>query len=304
MKMPTLEKLPASSSTEDILAILKRDGAVILTDVLSAGEVAAMRKELEPFVEATPLGTDSFTGNRTTRTGGLVARTEKARDLVMHQTVIDAANAFLKPYCEKIQLHLTQIIRIMPGQTAQALHRDRWAWGTHLAHVEPQFNTIWALTDFTKENGATRVCPGSLNWPDNHEPTEDQIGYAEMKAGSVLLYSGSVFHSGGANVSDGERWAYNITYTLGWLRQEENQYLSCPPEFAKNLPKAMQELIGYSMGGYALGYFTPPLPAGQGPEAVPPEYALGAEATTGTLGNADLLASISSEVRGEKVASL
>ena len=108
-------------------------------------------------------------------------------------------DAVLLPNCERYQLHLTQVIRIMPGQGAQPIHRDRWAWGARLRGLEPQLNTIWALTPFTFENGATQVVPGSTDWPDKREATPDEIGYAEMDAGSVLLYSGSVFHGGGAN---------------------------------------------------------------------------------------------------------
>lgn len=299
--MPKLEMLPASASTDEILDVLKRDGALILTGVLSREELDAVLAETMPYIAATPNGADDFVGHKTTRTGALVARSAKCRDLVSHPTIVKAAETFLKPYCERIQLHLTQVIRIRPGQTAQAIHRDRWAWGTHLKNVEPQFNTIWAISDFTKENGATQVCPGSLDWADDYQPTDDQIGYAEMPAGSVLVYSGGVFHGGGANVSNGDRIGINITYTLGWLRQEENQYLSCPPEIARTLPRELQALIGYSMGGYALGYYSPPLPAGEGPESVPPEYALGyTDTAISTLGSAELLESIRDEIRGEK----
>ena len=221
--------------------------------------------------------------------------------MVANKTVVDAAESFLKPFCERIQLHLTQVIRIRPGQPKQQIHRDRWAWGTYLKGLEPQFNTIWAITDFTKENGATQVCPGSLDWPDDYQPSDEEIGYAEMSAGSVLIYSGGVFHGGGANVSNGDRIGINITYTLGWLRQEENQYLSCPPEIAKTLSPELQALIGYSMGSYALGYYTPPLPAGQGPEVVPPEFALGKmDADAAQFGSAELLAEVSASIRGEK----
>jgi ectoine hydroxylase-related dioxygenase (phytanoyl-CoA dioxygenase family) len=298
--MPKLESLPAGSSTDDILAVLKRDGALILTHVLDEPTLKQLRDELTPYVEATAHGSDNFTGDHTTRTGALVARSETCRELVMHPSIIEAANVFLKPFCENIQLHLTQVIRIKPGQTPQAIHRDRWAWGTHLKFLEPQFNTIWAISDFTKENGATQVCPGSLDWADDREARPDEIAYAEMPAGSVLIYSGGVFHGGGANVSNGDRFGLNITYTLGWLRQEENQYLSCPPEIAKTLSPELQALIGYSMGAYAMGYYTPPLAPGEGPECVSPNYALGVDAETGTLGSATSLAAIREEIQREK----
>jgi hypothetical protein len=92
----------------------------------------------------------------------------------------------------------------------------------------------------------------------------------------------------------------NITYTLGWLRQEENQYLSCPPEIARTFSPELQALLGYSMGGYAMGYFTPPVAAGEGPECVSPNYALGVAADTGTLGSAESLAHIREEIQREK----
>jgi ectoine hydroxylase-related dioxygenase (phytanoyl-CoA dioxygenase family) len=189
----------------------------------------------------------------------------------------------------------------MPGQGAQPIHRDRWAWGKHLSHVEPQLNTIWALTDFTEANGATQVVPGSVAWPDGRQAEPGEIARAVMNKGSVLVYLGSVFHGGGANVSGEDRWGLNITYALGWLRQEENQYLSCPPDVAAGLEPELQALLGYAMGNYALGYYTPPLPPGQGPEAAPPEYALGVRRGEGaSLGGAELLAAASAQVRGTK----
>jgi ectoine hydroxylase-related dioxygenase (phytanoyl-CoA dioxygenase family) len=301
--MPKLETLPANAPADDILAILKRDGALILKDALSPNEVKAALGELMPYIEATDYGRDDFTGRKTTRTGALVARSQKAREMVMHPAILEAAQSFLKPFCERIQLHLTQVIRIRPGQPKQPIHRDRWAWGTYMKDMEPQFNTIWAMTDFTKENGATQVCPGSLGWPDNYQPKDEEIGYAEMSAGSVLIYSGGVFHGGGANTSNGDRIGVNLTYTLGWLRQEENQYLSCPPEIAKTLEPDLQALIGYAMGSYALGYYTPPLPAGEGPELVPPDFALGKmDGTSAQFGSEELRELVGASIRGEEKA--
>ena len=282
--MTQLQHLPADAESSAIVAAVQQDGAVILDNVLSDGFIAALREETDPYMEHTSNGEDHFAGHHTTRTGGLLVRSEKCRELIEHQTILNPCNEFLAPYCERVQLHLTQIIRIRPGETAQTIHRDRWAWGKHLSHLEPQFNTIWAITDFTSENGATQVVPGSTQWPDDQEIQSEQITQAEMKAGSVLVYSGSVFHGGGANTSDQDRIGINITYALGWLRQEENQYLSCPPELAKDLSPTLQGLAGYAMGQYALGYFTPPGAPGEGPEVVPPQYALGITESHSTMG--------------------
>jgi ectoine hydroxylase-related dioxygenase (phytanoyl-CoA dioxygenase family) len=283
--MPELQKRPVSAPTEEVLEIILRDGALILTDVISEQELDELNAELNPYMEATPVGRDDFTGRSTTRTGALVARSPKTRELVMNEAVLAAVGKFLEPYCHRFQLHLTQIIRLMPGQGKQAIHRDRWAWGKYMQNVEPQLNTIWALTDFTKENGATQVVPGSTDWPDDREAKPEEICQAVMPAGSLLLYTGSVFHAGGENCSNGDRVGLNITYSLGWLRQEENQFLSCPPEIARDLEPGLQDLLGYTQGSYALGYYTPPLPPGEGPEIVGPEHAVGREA--GQLGEAD-----------------
>ena len=282
--MTQLQHLPADAESSAIVAAVQQDGAVILDNVLSDGFIAALREETDPYMEHTSNGEDHFAGHHTTRTGGLLVRSAKCRELIEHETILNPCNEFLAPYCERVQLHLTQIIRIRPGETAQTIHRDRWAWGKHLSHLEPQFNTIWAITDFTSENGATQVVPASTQWPDDQEIQPEQITQAEMKAGSVLVYSGSVFHGGGSNTSDQDRIGINITYALGWLRQEENQYLSCPPELAKDLSPTLQGLAGYAMGQYALGYFTPPGAPGEGPEVVPPQYALGITESLSTLG--------------------
>ena len=294
--MPSLVTLAPDTPIAEIKAVLARDGALIVRDVLTPAEADALRAELQPYVDETPPGADGFSGFNTTRTGALVARSPACRALVMHKTIRAACDAFLLPNCERYQLHLAQLIRIKPGEPAQAIHRDRWAWGTYLKGVEPQLNTIWAVTDFTKENGATRVVPGSSDWPDTREATDEEIGYAEMKRGSVLIYTGTVFHSGGANVSNGDRMGLNITYALGWLRQEENQYLSCPPEIARTLDPELAHLIGYAMGQYALGYYTPPLPPGEGPEAVSPDYALTGR-MDGSLGGAELMEKLRGQVQ-------
>ena len=286
--MPQLQTLPATAGTTEILDIISRDGAVILNEVLKPADIEQFRAELDPYMQATESGSDGFTGDKTTRTGALVERSAKARDMVMNEKIISAAEAFLAPFCERIQLHVTQIIRLKPGQGKQMIHRDRWAWGKHLQNVEPKFNTIWAMTDFTEENGATQVVPGSLDWPDDREAKPEEICQAVMSAGSVLVYTGGVFHGGGENRSTSDRIGVNLTYTLGWLRQEENQYLSCPPEIAQDFSPEMQDMLGYTMGQYAMGYFTPPSAPGEQPECISPAFAV-REVEPGALGGDDLL---------------
>jgi ectoine hydroxylase-related dioxygenase (phytanoyl-CoA dioxygenase family) len=275
-----IDHLSSATDPDKVAERLTRDGAVIIDGLADPGLLARVTSEIMPFVDATTSGRDDFTGRQTTRTGALVARSPACRELVMQPSIIASCQKFLGPFTDRIQLHLTQVIRIKPEQGEQPLHRDRLAWGGFLPRtIEPQFNTIWALTDFTYENGATRVVPGSNTWPDDRKAERHEVGFAEMKAGSVLIYSGSVIHSGGRNQSLRDRIGINITYCLGWLRQEENQYLSCPPHIAKTLEPDLRALLGYSMGSYALGYFTPPMGPGEGPEVVPPEFLFNGKVT-------------------------
>lgn len=272
----SLQTLPPNATTEEILAAMDDAGAVIIRDLISTEAVQQMVDEVMPFINKTPMGGDDFAGRLTQRTGALVARTPTCRDLILNGTVLDAARKFLAPFTDRIILHLTQTIHINPGNPAQPLHRDRLAWGTYIPReIEPQFNTIWALTDFTEENGATRAVPGSHKWDWDQRADAEEIIQAEMTAGSVLIYSGSILHSGGENRSDNARLGLNLTYTLGWLRQEENQYLSCPPHIARDLDPELQDLLGYTQGAYALGYFSDPEANHDKSDILPPEFALG-----------------------------
>lgn len=270
-----LERLDASATKKEIVAIVRRDGAVIVENFLPEARVEQIYTELRPFIDQTVPHKSEFGGYRTTRTGGLVAKSAAVRKLLLDERVLGTAATFLEPYTEKIQLNLTQVIRLLPGQDAQELHRDRFIWGKQLSpEIEPQLNTIWAITEFTAENGATRVVPGSHSWDWARTARPEEITQAVMPRGSVMFYSGSVIHGGGANGSDFDRVALNLTYVNAWLRQEENQYLSCPPEVAKEFAPALRDLLGYTMATAALGYYTPPRFVPGTPGALPPELAL------------------------------
>ncbi len=253
--MASLEHLPADADAQTVTRFLKRDGAVIVDRLVPTSTMDAIIDEMQPWFDATPFGPDDFSGRHTRRTGGLVARSPKCREIVMHPLALGASGQLLD-HASSFQLHLTQMIAIGPGEPAQTIHRDQWAFDffPFPRDLDVQCNTIWAMTDFTEENGATRVVPGS-----NHR--EDKVRFkpgdtipAEMTKGSVLFYSGSVYHGGGANRSDQTRIGLNITYNVSWLRQEENQYLSVPFDIARTLPVDLLKLIGYRRGAYALGY--------------------------------------------------
>jgi ectoine hydroxylase-related dioxygenase (phytanoyl-CoA dioxygenase family) len=254
-----IQTLDTDASPDDVLACLRRDGACIVENRLPADRLTHLINETQPLVDHSHNGDDGFSGHLTRRTGALVAASPACREIVQDELVLEVARQFLAPYCRRIQLMLTQVISIYPGETDQLLHRDRLAWGGYVPNeIETQLNTMWAITDFTLENGATRVVPGSATWPTEREAKPEEVERAVMAKGSVLFFTGSVIHAGGGNQSDSVRMGLNIDYCLDWLRQEENQYLSCPPDIARQLPQSLTDLMGYTAGGFTVGYYTDP----------------------------------------------
>ncbi|MGA8371873.1 MAG: phytanoyl-CoA dioxygenase family protein [Acidimicrobiales bacterium] len=250
-----VQHLPADTDPEIVAEIVTGEGAVVVDGVVSSDLLDSIEAELAPYLQATPPGPDDFSGYLTRRTGSLIARSPSARQLVMHPLALGTTSKVLA-HATNFQLHLTQAISIGPGQPAQAIHKDRWAFDffPFPTGYEVQCNTIWALTEFTEANGATRIALGSNTADDTQAFTQGDTEPAEMERGSVLLYSGSVNHGGGANRTDRVRIGLNITYNLAWLRQEENQYLGTPREIAQTLPVELLRLMGYARGAYALGY--------------------------------------------------
>ena len=247
--------LPNTASTDQIHEVLLRDGALIIDDLADVELIDRITSEMRPYIDATPPGSDEFSGRNTRRTGALVARSPASHELIQHPMILDVTARLLER-AQSYQLHLTQVISIGPDSPGQSIHRDQWAFDffEFPSDYHVQCNTIWALTDFTQENGATRLMPGSQDLPNSFEHTVDETVPAEMSAGSCLLYTGKVYHGGGANRSDETRMGLNITYDVGWLRQEENQYLSVPHDVAATLPDDLLRLMGYRTGAYALGY--------------------------------------------------
>lgn len=247
----------AESSPTDIAAILREDGCVIVSTLASADTMDRIRSELEPYMESASRGRTEFLGHATSRSGALIARSPSARALVVHPTILDTLDLVLGDHCSTFQLDLTQLIDIGPGEPAQMIHRDQWSFDRYSFPVgfEAEVSTMWAVTEFTEAMGATRVVIGSHRWKDDPSEVDPALTTgAAMAKGSVLMYLGSLYHGGGANTTDDRRIGMNIGYSLGWLRQEENQFLACPPDVARTLPEGLLRLMGYQRGSFALGY--------------------------------------------------
>lgn len=252
MDIPRFAAGVPASQVADALAAA---GCAIVERLVDRELLDRARHELRPWLETTPPGRDEFAGFRTRRTGGLLGRSATCRELVQHPTALDTTRAVLA-HATSFQLHLTQVIAIGPGEPAQMIHRDQWAFDffPFPTGYEVQCNTIWAMSDFTDANGATRVVPGSHRHEDRLQMRAEDTLPAEMPAGSLLLYTGSLYHGAGENRSNTVRYGLNLTYSLSWLRQEENQYLAVPAEVTRTFDEPLLRLMGYARGAYALGY--------------------------------------------------
>lgn len=260
MQKQGLTTLPGTASVDDVVEILERDGGVIVEDMLSPELLSNFWADIGPYLERTPYGEEGFTGNRTRRCSALMAKSLHTADFLTQKHFHGAAEAMLlrQPYkfvgvsdngiLPTMQLSVTQAIQIWPGQGAQALHRDDAIH--HRAHPGPesQVQCLFAGTEFTAANGATLVIPGSHKWDNERVPKSEEAVPAVMKKGSGLIYLGSTYHAGGLNLTESEkRTAIAISLTLGYLRQEENQYLVVPKEVVRQYSPQVQKLLGYDI---------------------------------------------------------
>lgn len=234
---------------------LKKNGYVIIENLIDDAQTEKVAKELDHWFDKTPACKGDFYGQgTTTRFGSLLSKAPSTQDLVLAPELTSLVDAFLSEHCDWYQLSLSQAVRIHPGAPMQPVHKDELMW-PHDKNYEWMINVIWAIDDFKEENGATRLWPA---YTDNGGDFEYKMGdsiVAEMPKGSVLMFLGSTRHCGGANMSLAGRTAIIFSYALGWLKQNENQFLAYPPEIAKDFPKEIQDLIGYrvhrpNLGGY------------------------------------------------------
>jgi ectoine hydroxylase-related dioxygenase (phytanoyl-CoA dioxygenase family) len=223
--------------------------------VLGRDEIDQVARDMTPYMQAAPKGKDEFDGFETRRAGTLIARSPKAREIIMNPSIL-GVTAKLFSHAAAYQLHLTESVWVGPGSTAQEIHKDQEDFKGFCFPKEHDtvVATIWAFTDFTEANGATRVVPGSHKLEGDRKFSLEESEPAEMEAGSVLLFTGQLYHGAGANVTDSIRESLIIMYTVGWLRQEENQYLCVPMETLRQLPEDLLRLMGYSLAGELLGF--------------------------------------------------
>ena len=225
--------------------ILEEEGCIVIENVLDDARHRALEAEIRPLLDATAPCQGNFYGFATKRLSGLIAKSAACRLMSVEPHILAVMDEFLLKSCRAYQLNLTQAIQIGPGEPQQLIHSDDLMFSFEHPGREAMINCMWAVDDFTKENGATLLVPGSHKWPRDRAPEAHEITQGEMSKGSVLIYFGSLLHGGGANRTDKPRTGLVISYCLGWLRQAENQYLAVPPDIARSLPEELQRLLGY-----------------------------------------------------------
>ena len=221
------------------------DGFCVIPDLLPAERIAALDHDLAEDFRETPFCTGGFYGARTKRFGRLLVRSPIAADLVRHEVVLGIVRSILSPWCDTIQLNLTQALALHPGAPPQLPHRDQDMWRGALGEIEYLVNVMWPFTRYTATNGATLV------WPRSHgrqalEPEPSAGGLpVELEPGSALLFLGSTLHGAGGNASDEVRRGAIVSYCLGWLKPYENQWLAYPPPVARGFDRDLSALVGY-----------------------------------------------------------
>ncbi|MBN33778.1 MAG: mitomycin antibiotic biosynthesis protein [Rhodospirillaceae bacterium] len=256
MAASPLEYVDVSTDAQVMADILDRDGALVVENALDARQLNSINQEVDGVIGTTDPGlrhpTDDFFvefyGSQTIRLDGLPSKSKTFWEIMEDSFITRVADILLLPNCEDYLLNTGQLIQIGPGETAQLLHRDEDAWRYFTSPAKPllEVEAMFALTDFTIENGCTQVVPGSHLWDPEREAQPHEVQRAEMKAGSALLYLGTAIHGGGANTST-DQWRRGMFFgfVLGWLRTEEACLLTVPREEVKKMPRRVQELIGY-----------------------------------------------------------
>ncbi len=241
------------------MADLETDGYTILEGVIDAELLAELREALEKLeVGAVPADND-FEGRNTLRVYNLLAKGDVWARVPVHPAVLPVVESVLDAGCLVSSL---SSINIGPGEKAQPIHADDQLMPLAKPHVATVCNTMWALTDFTEANGATRVVPGSHRAdrsPDYGRPY-DSIP-AEMPAGSVLVWHGSLWHGGGANRTTERRVGIAMNYCAGWVRQQENQQLGIPLATLRDFEPRLQQLCGFGVYNGLIGHIEKQSPA-------------------------------------------
>ena len=249
-----IPEFPPEANIVEVNNALDDAGCVVVSGLIGSDKRTAIVSELAQHMEAARVIDDDdpneFYPGRTRRVTALLARSESVtNELVAHQMTRDVCDRFLLPRGEfGYQLHVTAALEVGPGARKQILHREEDSF-TFFDLPRPNLivASMWAMSNFRADNGATLLVPGSHRWDKDREARTEEIVKAEMPAGSVLFWLGGLLHGAGANTTNDSRYGVILTYSAGWVRQEENQYLDIPEERLAVLSPEVRRLAGFEM---------------------------------------------------------
>jgi ectoine hydroxylase-related dioxygenase (phytanoyl-CoA dioxygenase family) len=226
--------------------LIERDGFAVVEQYLKQDDVDAKKADLDRVLSSVPTGRNDFEGFSTQRIYALFAKSRAFDAQAVDPLILGVLEQVLGP---GFQLSAPVGISIGPGEKAQVLHTDDGVYPFPRPHRELVVNTMWALDDFTEDNGATVVVPGSHRWAGERPDENSPRIRATMPAGSVMFFVGSVFHGGGANNTERRRLGVILEFCAGFVRPQENHVLGVPKEIIRDLDPKLQELLGYNVVG-------------------------------------------------------
>jgi ectoine hydroxylase-related dioxygenase (phytanoyl-CoA dioxygenase family) len=242
------------------VARVRRDGYTIVENAIApalADALNAALSRLEREHDVRP-AMNGFEGHKTVRIYNLLRYGAPFEQVPVHESVLPIVEGVLDPGCLISSL---SSIAIDPGETAQPIHADDMVIPLAKPHSPIVCNSMWALSDFTDANGATRLVPGShLKTNPDYGGQYDTVP-AEMKKGSVLIWDGALWHGGGANRTAARRTGIAMNYCAGFIRQQENQQLGLSPDLVRGFSPRLQELIGYGVYQGLIGHIDKKSPA-------------------------------------------
>ncbi|KAK7419268.1 hypothetical protein QQX98_003420 [Neonectria punicea] len=201
----SIVSIAANAPIEDILAIVERDGGVILTDFVTPEDLATIEEDIKPYKDATKSTEDSalhIIPKETLAVPGLVGKSptvakicefpvlEKLRTSILQEKFCVIREDFVEENCIDPLLSISMTLHIGYGAPRQRLHRDDNVHGTRHGHEfdlskAGQFACLVAGTQTTRRNGATMFIPGSHKWDDSRSPRLDEICFAACSPGPV-----------------------------------------------------------------------------------------------------------------------
>lgn len=252
-----IQSFERDAKPEEISEVWQRDGVVIVRELVADELLQQIEKDTRPTLDQKEPGGRGFYGGTSKIISGVIGHTFALGEMITDPLLTGVADLVIGPYCDKYQIGVSALLEVHKGGDLMTMHRDGDIYSPYFSpqdHHPVQIQYMFAITDFTEDNGATRYVPGSHRWPNSRQWTEDDVEMAVMPRGSVAMWHGGMLHGFGVNKTDTPRIGVTAGFTVGWLRQEQNQYLSLPHDRVAQFPEKVRNLLGWEPHSAVLGW--------------------------------------------------